>query len=858
MVKRVFGLVLSCLGILILVSIGWQAKPILAQEPEPPEYTGLDVIFLVDQSGSMGGLEAGSQEHPDPNDPHGWRFYALQAAVQRLGPLLLMTHPNSTARIAAIEFGDQAQVALPITEIEASSLEDWAPQEEDLLEQIEEYKDERENQNLGNTNHQRAFLLARDLFNEMEAKDDSPRLKVIIILTDGRPCVGTVDPETGQGGCQPWAPHLMELRDELIPDNFPADEGYYVFVVAINDSNDHYWSDTRDYWEVIAESQDGRAEKVSSQEEVGVFFNEVLAELVYELPHTGAEPIPPVPEEVSGFYPVVPYLQSITFSIYKSEPGEWISLEEVGNPLDVTQSSSDGRISVTGYEPSDMMFGQIEVSHPEPGQWRIEEPPGSNVIVTVQGILFDPQLISPVGELSYGVPARIELNLVDINGALVPQYDNPLYALEVAATIGTEQGDETIELDQEQPGEYIGLFTPTTMGSHTVHLRATSHYPSGDEFTVMDQEAGTFTVGPLIAELETPTEGVYQNIPFILTYNLLDSRGNLIGEIEGAEDIFSIEATVTGEGESTTLTLTQERGGVYAAEYTPTEPGPHQAHLTITSEDVSGQEITVLDEDSGTFEVEPTTGLEYDLIRPQDGTRSLIRPWWLFPIRPMVVEVEVTDENGTPVVLSQVISGAPEEAFDLQVKDPTGEDQSAELDWTVTDVGRMQAVGKGFNELGQWTVEVAPDFEPHSGYALLDRDPTSVTVTRAEHYLAFVTDGLLLLIILTVAAIWVIRRRAVTRPPLLTGTLHIRDGAGNIVWSRPLSVGRNRVTFSGRDLPVVTRLKNLKVVRAPGKEATIEVRGKLDNNSPIAASRMVYKSRRRLGSYNLYLHYEQY
>jgi len=846
----------ACL--MALLALGLLASPTGAQGIQPPEYTGLDIVFLVDQSGSMGGRLAGSTDHPEPNDPQGWRFYALEAAIRQL-PALWLTYPEYTARVAIVEFGDRAQVVLPPTRIEARSREDWEPQLRELINRIREYKDERQSRNLGNTNHQAAFRLARKVLDEMEAEDSSPRLKLILMVTDGRPCIGVIS-ETGERGCQPWAPHLVELRDNLIPKLFPAEKDYYIYVVGINDSDDNYWPDTRKYWEAIAQSHGGRAKKVSLQREVGEFFGEALASLLNRLPHTGSLLVPPTPERVeTGFYPVPPYLQRIRFMIYKSNPDDWIALEEVDTPLDVTQSSPDGRITVFGNDPNSL-YGQIDILRPQPGQWRIEKYPGPSVIVTVQSLLFNPQLLSPVGEHPSGIPARVELNLVDSSGQLVPTYTNPLYALQVTATVRTEDGEseQAIDLVQEKPGVYAGLFVPQKIVPHIVHLRATSHKPDGSEFIVMDQDAGTFAVGPLVVQLDSPREDVYQNVPVRLAYRFLDARGNLIHEVETPEAMLSVEVTVSSEEETQTLTLTREQSGIYSAEYVATRPGPHRVHLLVRSRDTAGREFVVLERDDVTLDVKPTHGLVYQVKHPRDGARDFIRPWWLFPLRPLVVDVEIRDEEGQLVPLSQVISGAPEQSFALHVTDPAGRDRSAEFQWAIAGPGRLQAVGKGMNELGRWTIEVRPEFRPRPGYALTNREPTRLTVIRAEHYLAFGVDTAVVLAILAAIAGTVLHYRAITRPPLLQGVLYVRDSGGNVIWSRPLSIGRNQATFKGRDLPVTTRLKRLSVKRVPGKEEAIEVMATLDNGSSIPIPRMVYKSKRQLGSYHLYLHYDQY
>lgn len=850
-----------CLCLLTLAAGWWQTRPVDAQEPEPPEYTGLDLILLLDQSGSMGGLEAGSATHPLPNDQNGWRFDVPLALVRQLGPLLYIVHPESTVRLAMVEFGDSAQVVLPATTIEARTEEEWLPQCEDLVTRLEEYESERSIRSLGNTNHQSAFLLARELFDDMEAEDSSERLRVIIVVTDGRPCVGTVDPATGEPGCQPWAPHLVELRDRLVPRHFPAEEGYQIFVLAVNDSSDHYWPDTRPYWEAIAGSHGGRAERPASWEDAARFVAEILHAELSSLPYSYSSlpPVPPIPELAdSGFYAVVPYLQSITFGIFKSLPADWIGLEEVDTVLAVAESSADGRIRVAGNSPQ-TMYGQIVVLRPRPGYWRIQRPPGSRVIVTVQGIPFSPQLISPAGDHALGVPARIQLNLVDDSGEFVAEYDDPLYALEVVATVSTEGGEESVELVLEEAGVYAGVMVPWTTGVNVVHLRATSHDPEGAEYVVMDREVGAFTVTPLTAQLESPVGEVYQNVPVRLAYRFLDSRGNRIREAEGGEVALLVEVTVTGEEDTQTVRLVQEASGVYSTEYVAVEPGMHRIQLRVAVEDESGDERVVLEEEGDTFEVRPTVGLTYAVVRPQDGVRDYIRPWWLFPTRPLVTELEVRGEDGQPVPLSQVVAGAPEEAFTLTITDPAGRDRSSEVSWSLTDTpGGLRAIGEGLVDVGDWTIEVAPTFDPVPGYALTSWAATRVVVTRAEHYLAFGVDGLVLLGLMAAVVGAVLQHRAATRPPLLRGVLYIRDAAGTVVWTRPLPGRRNRIRFGRRDLPVVTRLKSLSVMRTVGKEEAIELVGRLDDGGAVAITRMMYKSRRQLGGYQLYLHYEQY
>jgi len=215
-------------------------------EPPATSYTGLDIVFLVDQSGSMKGDPV---YHPIPNDPAGWRFEALKVLSNLVGPALFHNYKEMTVRFAVIEFGSEAKVAIPVTTIQARSFEEWQPQKAEIEQALADYRAQRENTHMGNTDHRAAFELARRLFDEMEAADPSRRLKAIILVTDGSPCI----PPPGEENCVhfDWSGYMRNLRDKYIPTEFPCDE-FYIYVLGINDSADNYWPRSAPYWEPIA------------------------------------------------------------------------------------------------------------------------------------------------------------------------------------------------------------------------------------------------------------------------------------------------------------------------------------------------------------------------------------------------------------------------------------------------------------------------------------------------------------------------------------------------------------------------------------------------------------------------------
>ena len=155
-------------------------------EPPATPYTGLDIVFLVDQSGSMTG---DPKYHPIPNDPGGWRFEALKVIPNLIGPALFHNYKEMTVRFAVVEFGTKAAVALPVTMIQARSFEEWRPQKAEIEQDLADYRARREDTHMNNTDPREAFELTRQIFNDMESTDSSRRLKAIILVTDGSPCI---------------------------------------------------------------------------------------------------------------------------------------------------------------------------------------------------------------------------------------------------------------------------------------------------------------------------------------------------------------------------------------------------------------------------------------------------------------------------------------------------------------------------------------------------------------------------------------------------------------------------------------------------------------------------------------------
>lgn len=151
----------------------------LAQEAPPaaPSCFSLDVVFIIDQSSSMGG-EYGLP----PNDPTGQRANGPKWAIDWLTDNALDICPDAFHRVAVVSFGSSTQVDLPLSDINPGNTQEWAYLRTKLKENVQLF-------NLGQTDPKLAFEKAIQILDGAGQVGDTPRKRVIIYMTDGMPCV---------------------------------------------------------------------------------------------------------------------------------------------------------------------------------------------------------------------------------------------------------------------------------------------------------------------------------------------------------------------------------------------------------------------------------------------------------------------------------------------------------------------------------------------------------------------------------------------------------------------------------------------------------------------------------------------
>lgn len=526
--QHTFGALLVALGLLAAL-LALAIQPVQAQQGQ---LTGLDLVFVIDQSGSMGGLSYGSADHPLPNDPNDLRFEGVQELVDRLGSYRLNYYPGSDKKFqtAVVYFGSTTEVIVPATIIDPDTADQWEPLRLRLTNDLSADAFRR---NLGSTNHIGALQQAKSILQQMERTWQGGRhTQAIFMLTDGEWYLGCPQPILNEDGTpQPIVNEpaycrngdfqytiYRTLLDEYVQTEiWPENYQFYLGAINDRDPQNETWSRVRTWWERWTQ---GNAELLQSNL-MWVFFEQILAELT----------VRSIPPETSGTFleiPITqtqiclnPYLSEVIFIIHKPDPKQRISLyQEDGQLLD--------NLSRTITEDTDKFIEKITIHNPDPGCITIERPVTAGVhhifimvlpaIVSCDSITFAPQFI----------PLQLRCTITSQGGSL-PPYKDPKYDLDVVASFRGPGTELRLSLVSPQlNGVYTGFFLPSQTGIYEYNLLGSTRTPSGQPLQFFgwpkDGTPATFTVAPTSPRLQ-PVSPPTALVPTTVNVALVDAGG---------------------------------------------------------------------------------------------------------------------------------------------------------------------------------------------------------------------------------------------------------------------------------------------------------------------------------------------
>ena len=426
----------------------------------PQAFRGVDVVFLIDQSGSMGGISK-----TKGNDPQELRVNAVKWVIDFLFDDVSLLHKNATYRIGVVNFGSKAEISLPLTEIYPNSNHMWQ-------DQLSKVKDQIKARDMKDTDFLAAFQKARDIFDQVRTRNQIGRNKLIILLTDGKPDLGK------KINLQKY---INQLED-FIRNDFSIGD-FTIYVVAI-DKRNSYWSEFSSVWNRIA---NGNTKRLKGAGDIPITFKNILTA---SLPQDKAvEQIP------LGEVAMRPYLSAVIFTLFKAKKDDIINIyrenrEKINaRDTDVIVRAQQGTIET------------VTVKRPNPGYWYIEKDKKNSI---------DPQILrepiyasvelqppSPKKNHPQHQPIEIAFRIVDTEGKLFPEHD--VYTLDVQASlIAPGRQEVPLSLQKQSPSTYQtrSSIPPTAAGVYHVRVKGTSLDPDNKRFTVFDTSQDSFQVYP--------------------------------------------------------------------------------------------------------------------------------------------------------------------------------------------------------------------------------------------------------------------------------------------------------------------------------------------------------------------------
>jgi hypothetical protein len=741
----------------------------------------VEIVFLVDQSGSMGGLAAGSTVHPRPNDPLGLRFHGPIFAMRWLGNDFLVSRgipgrPRVTFHMAVVNFGDSPEVALDWTTLAPKDAASWKRLAASLEQKLA--PGPLATSNLGQTNFLEAFRQVADLFAQRGPQQDGCPRRAVVVLTDGEPSVD----EDGFtiGG------HMRSVED-LINRRLPP-PGYRIYITGINDPDQPgSWNRMVSYWEAISQDDPNlavrRTQLVVSPDQIGDRLNQIL----FELRGVPRPPRPPIGRP----FVVQPYLQEICFIFFKRDPAnEHLIVRDEFGLFDT--SRTDVEIEIIGYEEP---IETLCVKLPLPGRWVLETTAErADVLINKFEIPTAGTLKSPTGTtaLQY-LRTTVEFQLVDSQGQPLPEYPDPRYQIQITATVSAAGRMWPISVRREPQQTFIADFVPVEAGKHTLTVRGVSQDIEGKVVEVIAGEIGDFLVSPVTLEQLSGPDGIpggcgpQQGLPLSIAYGFRGPDGQSV--VTDVPIRWDVSATANGQ---TWLLPMQgpSATGVYSTTFTPEVSGLHELHVTATLiEPIGGVERQILNT-GFSLNVAPTELVTLRLTRPQSGQRvgRSLRFQWTPPFirleqEPLDVEADLVHvDDGSPADLAKISNANPDRLLKLEVREAvTGQPISNVPVLRPTgNPGQFRARIEGL-ALGKYVLSVRPasDITLHCGFGWADDSQVVVELELIQDPQLWRLAGVLAIVLGAFIA-FVSYRWHLTRYPC-HGWLVILDASGRRV-----------------------------------------------------------------------------
>jgi len=444
----------------------------------------VEVIMLVDQSGSMGGekfgmpLSAGQQA----NDPDGLRFAAPLAALDILGVDRLGLHRDASYRFGVINFGGRPgrdqnasnyiETSLKLTPIGPSNLSEWERLQKVIVPTLADETWARQKRNLGSTSFLEPFRQACAEFTSSAARDP---VRVLILVTDGIP-EWADDPPVDVSG------HLSAVQQ--IVRGCDAMRGASIHVIGLNDfGKGSYFDTVSELWGRVTAatgSTAGSTGLIASNQQLHQKVAKVISSVI------------PWGSRVQTVTSVPPLLDRVVFRIFKTSRRDEIRIFPPGE-------------TGAGYlrcQPPVECTGQADLTEivtllaPKAGMWRVEVVSGKDVEVWKTELPLSVSVEAPPSLIQFAAN-RVTVRLLSLSGrAWDPLADKGSVIDWSESLLVEDTGESTSLVFREVADGIQAEVVPSGTGCTTLRLKGSAKG--------FDETGAPRNVYPVEAERQLP------------------------------------------------------------------------------------------------------------------------------------------------------------------------------------------------------------------------------------------------------------------------------------------------------------------------------------------------------------------
>jgi len=412
-----------------------------------PAFSGLDVVILVDQSGSMWGKL--------PNDKWGHRIGQTKNIIYRLAEHV--EESSFVHRVSVVDFGDAATPAFLSPLVLRYDPKDPGGALRGAKALVERYVTAK---SLLNTNTPEAMEVGLKEFERMASEEPRDgRRRVMLIITDGRPDL------PGRA----TLPNLQKQAEGSAEALKRAGAG--IWVVGLNDASNYWNEGDGDFWERIVGTGHARLAETASTN-----ISTLVQAIVNEWLEVGGT-------LVGREYECPPYLRRIIFNINFGLPR---------TPVTVTDPAGrDIPLSSGGSSSSPGTFARFIVDDPPPGTYKINQDPSRSYTNFVE--TFSPHIkrLSPAAATSIETEARLVFHATDAQGRpleVLPAW--PINSTVVATS--PAGGDEEVRATFKGEGKFEAKWKPSALGIYRLRLKGLVTLKDGSTFDVFGSNAHAY------------------------------------------------------------------------------------------------------------------------------------------------------------------------------------------------------------------------------------------------------------------------------------------------------------------------------------------------------------------------------